>query len=141
MSKRKRQKRSFSGMGYRDVQQSNASRRRLLPQADQAWLKTNGYRNVGWDNVISLYQKINDLLDSSNADEPPLEELFLEADRIGQKYQTPEEINTFNQQLASEVQSLSDLIDQQFPDPEVEAINYAQKPPSRPPKRSSRKKS
>jgi hypothetical protein len=127
MASRKGQSCTFSGMGYREVQRSNSIRRSKLPNTDKIWLKENGYKNVAWDNVIRLYQKINELLAEPDADdEPTLEELFLEADRIGQKYQTREEIEAFNQQMAAEVSAISDLIDQQFPDTEVEVIDYSQ---------------
>ncbi|MEQ8997156.1 MAG: hypothetical protein RID53_11725 [Coleofasciculus sp. B1-GNL1-01] len=127
MARRKHQSRTFSGMGYREVQHSNSIRRSKLPKNHQVWLKENGYKNVGWDNVIQLYQKINELLAQPDADEQPtLEELFLEADRIGKKYQTPEEIEAFNQEMAAEVNAVSDLVDQQFPETDVEVIDYSQ---------------
>jgi len=127
MASRKKQSRTFSGMSYREVQRSNSIRRNKLPKNHQIWLKENGYKNVGWDNVIQLYQKINELLNQPDEDdEPTLEELFLEADRIGKKYQTPEEIEAFNQEMAAEVNAVSDLVDQQFPETEVEVIDYSQ---------------
>ncbi|HEY9881260.1 MAG TPA: hypothetical protein V6D29_22585 [Leptolyngbyaceae cyanobacterium] len=121
----KPKKKTFSGMSYGEVQRSNSNRRGKLPQKEQQWLKENGYRNVGWDNVIRLYQKINELLVSFDTDELSLEELFLKADKIGQKYQTPEEIAAFQEQLAAEVQLISDEVDRQFPDSEVESIDYS----------------
>ncbi|HEY9600060.1 MAG TPA: hypothetical protein V6C85_00495 [Allocoleopsis sp.] len=141
MASQKHQSRTLSSMGYREVQRLNAMRRSKLPKTNQIWLKENGYKNVGWDNIIQLYQKINELLAQPNADdEPTLEELFLEADRIGQKYQTREEIEAFNQQMTVAVSAISDLIDQQFPDTEVEAIDYSQTARSQARKRQSRKK-
>jgi hypothetical protein len=124
MANQKHQSRTFSGMGYREVQRSNSIRRSKLPKPDRVWLKENGYKNVGWDNVIRLYQKINELL-ADKDDEPSLEELFLEADRIGQKYQSREEIEAFNREMTAEASAISDLVDQQFPDTEVEAIDYS----------------
>jgi hypothetical protein len=126
MASRKRQRRTFSGMSYREVQRSNSTRRSQLPKEKQTWLKKNGYKNVGWDNVIRLYQKINDLLAQPDEDESTLEDLFLQADRIGQKYQTLEEIETFKNQLAAEVSEISDKIDQQFPEATVEMIDFRQ---------------
>lgn len=41
-----------------------------------------------------------------------LEQLFLEADRIGSKYQTPEEIRAFNQRYAEVVDDINAIIDQ-----------------------------
>lgn len=123
-----RKKRSFSGMSYREVQRSNSNRRDQLTQESQNWLKKNGYKNVGWDNVIRLYQKINDLLATTISSEPSLEELFLQADQIGSKYQTQEEIDNFNQQLTAEVNLISEIIDQQFPEDEIEFIDYSAQP-------------
>ena len=126
MTSRKYQSRTFSSMGYHEVQRSNSIRRSKLPKTNQIWLKENGYKNAGWDNVIRLYQKINELLAQPDVDdEPTLEELFLEADRIGQKYQTRAEIEAFNQEMAVEVSAISDMIDQQFPETEVEVIDYS----------------
>ncbi|NDJ20352.1 hypothetical protein GS682_01550 [Nostoc sp. B(2019)] len=56
-----------------------------------------------------------------------LEELFLEADRIGNKYLTSKEIQEFNQQLSQEVAEIGEIIDQQFPDTEIEIIDYSKK--------------
>ncbi|MEO1521227.1 MAG: hypothetical protein AAFU78_10675, partial [Cyanobacteria bacterium J06633_2] len=106
----------------------------------QKWLKENGYKNVGWDNVTQLYQKINELLADPNEDELSLEELFLQADRIGQKYQTREEINHFRQQLATEVNSISEKLDKQFPEEVVEVVDFSQKSRSSSHSRRSRKK-
>lgn len=126
MATQKKVAKTFDGLRYRELQALNATRRRQLAPEDQRWLKQNGYRNVGWEAVISLHQKISDLLDRAKLEDLSLEELFLEADRIGNKYLTPEEIQDFNQQLAQEVAEIGDLIDQQFPDTEVEAIDYGQ---------------
>lgn len=123
---KKNKKRLFSGMGYRDVQRSNSDRRGTLPKQDQAWLKAQGYKNVGWDNIIALYQKINELLLQPDPNEDTLEELFLKADRIGNKYQTPEEIAEFNRQLTAEVSEIADEVDRQFPEPEMEFVDYSQ---------------
>lgn len=118
-------KRSFQGMSYREVQRTNTQNRIKLDNETQKWLKTNKYRNIGWQNVINLYQKIEELLDKSQFEYMSLEELFLEADRIGNKYQTIEEKAEFNQKLAKEVAEISELIDQQFPDTEMEVIEYS----------------
>lgn len=139
MAKQKRQTRTFSGMSYRQVQHSNSIRRGKLPKTNQIWLKENGYKNVGWNNIIQLYQKINDLL-AQDEDEPTLEKLFLEAERIGQKYQTREEREAFNQTMAAEVSAISDLIDQQFPETETEVIDYSQTYRHQEIRRQSRKK-
>ena len=126
MASKKGRKRLFSGMGYRDVQRSNSNRRSKLPKKEQSWLKENGYKNVGWDSVIRLYQKINDLLLQPDPNEDTLEELFLKADRIGNKYQTPAEIREFNQKLSVAVNEVADEIDRQFPESEMEVVDYSQ---------------
>lgn len=121
----KKRKHDFQGMSYCEVQRANSSNQTKLQSEARKWLKENGYRNVGWPNVIELYKKIEELLDKSRFEEMSLEELFLEADRIGNKYLTPEEIQAFNQQLAQEVSEISELIDQQFPDTEIEVIDFS----------------
>jgi hypothetical protein len=115
----------FNGFSYREVQQSNTERRPLLPKNNQQWLKANGYKNVGWGNVIRLYQKISEFLDGASLEDPTLEELFLQADRIGNKYLSDQEIAEFNQKLAKEVGEISELIDIQFPDTEIEIIDFS----------------
>ena len=122
----KSKKRLFNGMSYREVQRFNSDQKSKLPKKDQNWLKENGYKNVGWNHVIKLYEKVNDFLDQLNSDDDTLEELFLKADRIGSKYQTPQEIDAFNQQLSAEINQIADQIDQQFPETEMEFIDYSQ---------------
>lgn len=125
MASKKSQKKLFSGMGYLEVQRSNSNRRRKLSKQDQRWLKENGYKNVGWDNIVKLYQKINELLAQPDEGEPTLEELFLQAERIGGKYQTQVERATFEQRLSTEVNAISELIDKQFPETEFEALDFS----------------
>ncbi|HEY9631212.1 MAG TPA: hypothetical protein V6C84_28305 [Coleofasciculaceae cyanobacterium] len=138
MATQKKPKRQFNGMGYGDLQRANSANRGKLTQEEQKWLKANGYRNVGWENAIALCHKIEELLDTPyrNMD---LEELFLEADRIGNKYQTSEEIRTFNQHLSQEVAEIADLVDQQFPDDEVEVIDFSRKTAKRTQKHRNQK--
>jgi hypothetical protein len=124
MASQKSRKRSFKAMSYAQVQRANSTNRASLKPEHQHWLKENGYKNVGWDRVIALYEKIEEFLDKAPFEEMSLEELFLEADRIGNKYQTPEEINQFNQQFAHEVNEIAELVDQQFPDTEVEFVDF-----------------
>lgn len=138
MASKKSQKRNFNGMSYAEVQHSNSEHRRKLEKDEQKWLKDNGYKNVGWDNVITLYQKIEEL-NKSPLKDMSLEELFLEADRIGSKYLTPEEITEFNQQLSKEVSEIGELIDKQFPDTEIEAIDFSQKTVTKPQKKRNQK--
>ncbi|RMF65246.1 MAG: hypothetical protein D6742_13075 [Cyanobacteria bacterium J069] len=120
-------------MGYVQVQRANSDNRKKITQEEQNWLKENGYRNVGWDNVIRLYQKIEDFLDKAQFKDMSLEELFLEADRIGNKYLSAEEIEEFNRKMSQEVAEIGELIDQQFPDTEIEVIDFgsAVKKPTR----------
>ncbi|MEH2073017.1 MAG: hypothetical protein V7K57_01120 [Nostoc sp.] len=108
MTEHKTKKTIFNGMSYRDTQRVNSKNRTKLKQEDIHWLKTEGYKNVGWNNVISLYHKIKDFLDKYQFDDLTLEELFLEADRIGNKYFTAQEIQETNQRLAKEVNEIAE---------------------------------
>lgn len=112
-------------MNYRRVQKNNSRNRKKLKKEEQKWLKNNGYKNVGWENVIELYQKIEELLDKAKIDDLSLEELFLEADRIGNKYLTSQEIQYFQQKLSQEVNEIADEIDKQFPETEIEIIDFS----------------
>jgi len=112
--------RIFQGMTYREVQRSNTQNRAKLHKDEQQWLKKNGYKNVGWEAVIQLFEKIQSFLEDST-----LEDLFLEADRIGNQYQTPEEIAAFNQEFSEIVNEISEEIDRQFPDTEAESIDFS----------------
>jgi hypothetical protein len=118
----RKQKQTLNGMSYREAQGANTLNRGKLSKEDQKWLKANQYKNVGWDSVIRLYQKIEELLNPLV--DLTLEDLFLEADRIGSKYQTAEEIQEFNQQFAQVVNEVSETIDRQFPDTEIEVIDF-----------------
>jgi hypothetical protein len=140
MASKKGQKRDFKGMSYGEVQRANSKNRSTLPQEHQNWLRANGYKNVGWDQVIALYQKVEELLAQSRIEEMDLEELFLEADRIGNKYQTPEERREFEQQFSKEVSEIGNLIDRQFPDTEIEIIDFSQKAIKQPQKKRHQKK-
>ncbi|WP_448604696.1 hypothetical protein [Thermoleptolyngbya sp.] len=120
----KKSKRHFSGMSYVEVQRVNSENRKKLSRDKQLWLKENNYRNIGWENVIQLYQKIEELLDKAKFEDMSLEELFLEADRIGNKYLSPDEIADFNQKMVKEAIEIGELIDQHFPDTEFEIIDF-----------------
>ncbi|MHC5823790.1 MAG: hypothetical protein ACYT04_50140, partial [Nostoc sp.] len=63
-----------------------------------------------------LYQKIEEFLNKYHIDDLTLEELFLEVDRIGNKYLTIQEIENFNQSFSKEVNEIAEEIDKQFPD-------------------------
>jgi hypothetical protein len=113
---------SHKGLGYKALQKNNRSQREKLSKTDCNWLKVNGYHNVGWSNVISLSDKIQSLQELA---EWSLEDLFLEVDRIGEKYQEPEEIQAFQAEMAIEAEQISEIIDQIFPDNEPEIINFS----------------
>lgn len=115
-------------MSYREVQLANSKNRNELSKADQQWLKNSGYKNVGWDKVIILYKKIEELLrERDNLNDLSLGDLFLEADRIGNKYLTKEEITENNQKLARANTMINDQIDRSFPDQEDEVIDFSDK--------------
>ncbi len=96
----------------------------MLPQEQQQQLKQEGYRNVGWANVIKVYEKIELIEEQLNEQLPSLESLFLEADRIGNKYQSSEERTDFRTKMAAVSAEMSDIIDQQFPDAEMEVVDF-----------------
>lgn len=141
MASRKAQKRNFSGMSYHEVQRANSNNKDKLHKEDKKWLKDNGYRNVGWNNVVSLYQKIEEFLNKYRLEDWTLEDLFLEADRIGNKYLTKQEIEDYSQKLSKEVSEISEEIDRQFPDTEVETIDFGNKPKSKLTQGRTKKKS
>ncbi|MFQ4145932.1 hypothetical protein [Chlorogloeopsis sp. ULAP02] len=127
MASKKSTKRTFKGLSYCEVQSANSKNRSKLHQEDRQWLKDNGYRNVGWDNIINLYQKVEEISDKYKFEDLTLEELFIEADRIGNKYLTIQEREEFNQKLAQEVNEIAQEIDKQFPDTEIEVIDFSDK--------------
>ncbi|NJN31882.1 MAG: hypothetical protein HC824_16720 [Synechococcales cyanobacterium RM1_1_8] len=141
MAAPKRQPRRFNGLTYRELQRHNRSRRSQLPKEQQRQIKQAGLCNLGWANVIDLYHQLAVLETARevtreeareaalDAALPCLEDLFLEADRIGNQYQTAGEQDSFQQQMADIASDISSLIDQQFPDTEPEIISFT--PPRR----------
>lgn len=125
--KKQNNKKIFQGMDYRQVQKSNSKNRLKLKQEEQKWLKNNQYKNIGWNNVINLFNKIKDFLESEKIKGLTLEELFLEADRVGNKYLTSQEIREFEDKLAQQVNQIAVMIDEQFPDSEIEIIDFGSK--------------
>lgn len=121
------QKRNFDGMSYREVQRANSDSRSKLQKDDRTWLKDNRYKNVGWNNVITLYQKIEEFLDKDLTEDSTLEDLYLEADRIGNKYLDRHEIEEFNRAFSKELNEIAEEIDKQFPDTEIEAVDFRDK--------------
>ncbi|NDJ16735.1 hypothetical protein GS601_05435 [Myxacorys almedinensis A] len=87
---------------------------------------------------MSLYKKIEEFLKDSS-DDLTLEELFLQADRIGNKYLTNQEVEDFNQKLSKEVSEVSEIIDAQFPDTEVEVIDFTDKSANKARRKGSQK--
>ena len=141
MAAKKTKKRLFNGLSYHEVQRANSDRRKQLRKEDQKCLKENNFKNVGWDNVIHLYNKIEEFLEQYRLEDTSLEELFLDADRIGNKYLTSNEIEDFNQKLAKEVSEIEEAIDTHFPDEEMEVIDFSEKQsrkPRQPAKKSKR---
>ncbi len=135
---------SYQGLSYRSLQQKNAVERAQLLRDQQQWLKQNGYRNLGWDAVIQLQEKIVDLRAQNELADASLEELFLEADRLGNKYQTAAEIEQFQRSMTEEATAIADLIEQHFPQTEIEVIDFSQSTPLTKPRRqnqSSRQRS
>jgi hypothetical protein len=124
MTNKNQKKRNFQGMSYREIQLANSNNRAELHKQDKKWLKDNNYKNIGWENVINLYKKIEEVLERYSVEDLTLEELFLEADRIGNKYLTNQEIEDFNQKLSQEVNQIAEEIDKQFPDTQIEVIDF-----------------
>jgi hypothetical protein len=120
-----RKKLTHEGFGYRELQQENSQLRQQLANENREILKVNGYRNVGWPNVIALFDKISNMLEIEKLVEFDLDSLFLEVDRIGNKYQSPEEIQTFQAAMAFEAEEISEIIDRVFPDNEPESIDFS----------------
>ncbi len=118
-------KKEFNGMSYRKVQRSNSDNKALMKLEEIQLLKNSGYKNVGWKKVSQLYLKLQDMLTSHYRENWSLDELFLEADRIGQKYQSVDEITTFEKQFTMLSQEINDEIDRHFPDVEVEIIDFS----------------
>ena len=123
-SKSKSPPKTHQKFTYTELQAFNKQSRSELRRDDRQWLKAHGYKNVGWDCAIALYEKIIDYKEKYALEDETLEDLFLEADRIGNKYQTPEEIETFQAALPFEVNVIADMVDQQLPDTTTEIIDY-----------------
>ncbi len=118
-------KKEFSSMSYRQVQRSNSDNKSKITSEEIQLLKNSGYKNVGWEKVTQLYLKIQEMLTSPYRENWSLDELFLEADRIGRKYQSVDEVATFEQQFTILSQEINDEIDRHFPDTEVEIIDFS----------------
>ena len=128
MTNQKSKKRLFKSMVYREVQFANSKSRDELSKADRQWLKNLGCKNVGWDQVIILYQRIEELIQERDSlNDLSLGDLFLEADRIGNKYFAEKEITANNQILTSANNVINSQIDKSFPDTVDEIIDFSAK--------------
>jgi hypothetical protein len=114
--------RLYQGQTYRQLQARNKTLRGELTPEQRQQLKNDGYKNIGWHQVISLYEKLLEL----SVGDLTLESLFIDADRIGNKYQTQEEINAFNEQLAQINNEIAAEMDRYFPDTDekIEVIHF-----------------
>ncbi|WP_029681741.1 hypothetical protein, partial [Picosynechococcus sp. NKBG15041c] len=117
-------KKLYKGMSYRKLQRWNKEHRSLLEKKYQIWLKQNSYQNIGWDRVIKLHEKILDLKRETEIHNMSLEELFLESDRIGEKYQTSQEKKDFQERFQHIIESISIVAEKIFPDDEVEFVDF-----------------
>ena len=126
MASIKNKARTFNKMKYHQVQRKNSRNRKLLAKEQQRFLKDNGYRNLGWENVINLFNQIQDIQQTESIKNLSLEELFIEADRIGNKYCDSKENNRRNLKISQELNEIADIIDAQFADRTAEVIDYSQ---------------
>ena len=117
--------RTFEGMRYRQVQRKNSRNKKLLSKDKQKHINAEGYRNICCNNVIALFEKIREIHQKENIKSLSLEELFLEADRIGNKYLDSSEIDRRNLAIAKELDNIANIMDRQFPDRTVEVIDYS----------------
>jgi hypothetical protein len=135
-----RKKSTHAGFGYRELQQENDRLRQQLTSENQAILKANRYRNVSWPNVIALFTKISNMIEIEDLAVSELDSLFLEVDRIGNKYQSSEEIQAFQAAMAFEAEAISEIIDRVFPDNEPEFIDFSAAKPQKQWRRSTQRK-
>jgi hypothetical protein len=120
-----RKKQKFQGMGYREVQKSNSENWKKLDRQQQKALKEKGHRNIGWLFVTRLYLGIEDLNQDLHTDDTTLEELFLNASWIGDKYQTNEDKLAFRKALDQAIEETQILIDEHFPGGDIQMIDYS----------------
>jgi hypothetical protein len=120
-------RKEFQGLGYRQLQRVNSTQKQQLQAEELITLKNEGHKNIGWESVIRLQKRIQELSTSVYRTGWDLDQLFLEADRIGQKYQSSTEIAVHEEQLTLLSMEIDDAIDEQFPDTEVEIISFSGK--------------
>jgi hypothetical protein len=124
-------KRTYRDLDYPALQAQNSQQRAQLSLEQRRHLQQQGYKNVGWEKVIALAERLEQLRMPGEFADWSLDELFLEAERVGDRYQTPDEIARHRDQMAVETAAIEALIEQQFPDPDPEVIDFAHRP-SRP---------
>lgn len=112
----KKGQKQYNGKNYRELQSHNKKQRQGLSPPEQQQLKKEGYKNLGWKNVIALWEKLQEIQLLKEVEETTLESLFIDATRIGRKYLTDKEMNDFYQELAQVNQEISDQIDEIFSD-------------------------
>jgi hypothetical protein len=117
----------FNGMGYRQVQRSNSDNKLKLKFEEVQLLKNSGCKNVGWEKVVQLYLKIQELLSSPYRNNWSLSELFAEAERIGNKYQSAQEISDFEMKFTVLSQEIDEEIDKIYPDNQIEIIDFSRR--------------
>ncbi|MFA9202033.1 MAG: hypothetical protein ACEQSC_00580, partial [Candidatus Nanopelagicaceae bacterium] len=120
-------RKEFQGLDYRQLQRVNSTQKQQLREEELMILKNEGHKNIGWESVIRLQKRIQELLTSVYRKGWGLDQLFLEADRIGRKYQSSTEIAVYEEQLTILSMEIDDVIDEQFPDTEVEIISFSGK--------------
>jgi hypothetical protein len=120
-------RKEFQGLGYRQLQRVNSTQKQQLQAEELITLKNEGHKNTGWESIICLQRRIQELLTSVYRAGWDLDQLFLEADRIGQKYQSPTEIAVYEEKITLLSVEIDDVIDEQFPDTEVEIISFSGK--------------
>ena len=120
-------KKLYQNKSYRDLQVENKINRNALSKNQQHQLKIEGYKNIGWAKVIQLCEKLQQINLLKSVEDVTLEELFIDADRIGNKYQTKKEIRDFQERLNQVHQQIADSVDKLFPDNDVEIFDFTGK--------------
>lgn len=120
----KQPRRQYNGMSYRALQAHNRASRAELSNSDQIKLRQEGLKNTGWENVIRLHDAIERLQALRYLKDLSLGELFLEADRTGDKYLSSAEQEESQRKLAIAANRVDEVIDHIFPDNQVEVIDY-----------------
>lgn len=107
MASQKKPKRSFNGLGYREIQRVNSISRDKLTQEEQNWLKAHHFKNVSWEGTIQLYLLTHDILEQRRLEKLSLKELFLEVEKLEETYQTNQSSESFRQELIIKIIELN----------------------------------